>query len=108
MVFLICVLFFQLLLYTSLFTHNLRFFPLWWFTGNEELKLASLLALASWGARCPDTTQADVVSFIGSGLKEKETLRRGHLRCLRFMCKNTDAVVRVRKLIKFIFLDSCL
>lgn len=73
------------------------------FTGNEEVKLASLSAMASWGARCPDAIQPDVVSFIGSGLKEKETLRRGHLRCLRVMCKNADAVVRVRKLIMFIF-----
>lgn len=60
--------------------------------------------MASWGARCPDAIQPDVVSFIGSGLKEKETLRRGHLRSLRVMCKNADAVVRVRKLIP----DSCL
>ncbi|XP_057471002.1 protein ILITYHIA [Actinidia eriantha] len=67
--------------------------------GNEEVKLASLLALASWGARCPDAIQPDVVSFIGSGLKEKETLRRGHLRCLRVMCKNADAVVRLSSLL---------
>lgn len=72
-------------------------------TGNEEVKLASLSALASWGARCPDAIQPDVVTFIGSGLKEKDTLRRGHLRCLRVMCKSADAVVRVRKLIMFIF-----
>ncbi|KAF7144019.1 hypothetical protein RHSIM_Rhsim05G0170000 [Rhododendron simsii] len=67
--------------------------------GNEEVKLASLSAMASWGARCPDAIRPDVVSFIGSGLKEKETLRRGHLRCLRVMCKNADAVVRISSLL---------
>ncbi|XP_058216318.1 protein ILITYHIA isoform X2 [Rhododendron vialii] len=67
--------------------------------GNEEVKLASLSAMASWGARCPDAIKPDVVSFIGSGLKEKETLRRGHLRCLRVMCKNADAVVRISSLL---------
>ncbi|KAG5549672.1 hypothetical protein RHGRI_014840 [Rhododendron griersonianum] len=67
--------------------------------GNEEVKLASLSAMASWGARCPDAIQPDVVSFIGSGLKEKETLRRGHLRSLRVMCKNADAVVRISSLL---------
>ncbi|GMP21854.1 hypothetical protein CsSME_00000112 [Camellia sinensis var. sinensis] len=67
--------------------------------GNEDVKLASLSAIASWGARCPDAIQPDVISFIGSGLKEKEGLRRGHLRCLRVMCENADAVVRISSLL---------
>ncbi|KAL6966827.1 eIF-2-alpha kinase activator GCN1, partial [Sarracenia purpurea var. burkii] len=60
--------------------------------GNEDVKLASLRAIAFWGARCPDGIQLDVISFISFGLKEKDALRRGHLRCLRIMCKNVDSV----------------
>ncbi|KAH7865182.1 hypothetical protein Vadar_003256 [Vaccinium darrowii] len=67
--------------------------------GNEEVKLVSLSALASSGARCPDAIQLDAVTFIGSGLKEKETLRTSHLRCLRVMCKSADAVVRISSLL---------
>lgn len=67
--------------------------------GNEEVKIACLSSLASWAARSADAIQQDVVSFISSGLKEKEALRRGHLRCLRFIFKNGDAVYKVKKLI---------
>ncbi|KAL6988990.1 eIF-2-alpha kinase activator GCN1 [Sarracenia purpurea var. burkii] len=67
--------------------------------GNEEVKLASLRAIASWGARCPDGIQPDVISFISFGLKEKDALRRGHLRCLRIICKNADSVVRISSLL---------
>lgn len=63
--------------------------------GNEEVKLAALSALGSWAARYADVVQPDVVSFIVTGLKEKEALRRGHLRCLRAICKNPDAILRV-------------
>lgn len=72
--------------------------------GNEEVKLAILSAVASWAARCSDTIQADLVSFLTSGLKEKEALRRGHLRCLRVMSKNSDIVLQVsRQLIASFF-----
>ncbi|XAR48876.1 hypothetical protein NMG60_11031843 [Bertholletia excelsa] len=67
--------------------------------GNEEVKLASLSAIASWGARCPDCIQPEVVSFFSSGLKEKEALRKGHLRCLRLICKNADGVMRISSLL---------
>lgn len=67
--------------------------------GNEEVKLAILPALASWVARSADALQRDVVSFLVSGLKEKEGLRRGHLRCLRFIFKNTDAIILVSSLL---------
>ncbi|KAI9185460.1 hypothetical protein LWI28_007508 [Acer negundo] len=67
--------------------------------GNEEVKLATLSAVASWAARSADTIQADLVSFIASGLKEKEALRRGHLRCLRVMSKNSDAVLQISSLL---------
>ncbi|XP_024025150.1 protein ILITYHIA [Morus notabilis] len=67
--------------------------------GNEEVKLAVLSALGSWAARSADVVQPDVVAFIASGLKEKEALRRGHLRCIRAICKNADAVLRVSSLL---------
>ncbi|KAJ7973575.1 translational activator GCN1 [Quillaja saponaria] len=66
--------------------------------GNDEVKIAILSAVASWAARST-SIQQDLVSFIASGLKEKEALRRGHLRCLRVVCKNTDAVLQVSSLL---------
>lgn len=76
------------------------FWPMFLFPGNEEVKLAILSALGSWAARSADAVQSNLVSFFSSGIKEKEALRRGHLRCLRAICKNTDAVFRVSWLIK--------
>ncbi|KAF8392112.1 hypothetical protein HHK36_022454 [Tetracentron sinense] len=67
--------------------------------GNEEVKLAILSAIASWAARSAEAVQPDVVSFLASGLKEKEVLRRGHLRCLRAICKNADVLIRVSSLL---------
>ncbi|KAJ8432030.1 hypothetical protein Cgig2_026733 [Carnegiea gigantea] len=67
--------------------------------GNEEVKLAILSALASWASRFADSVQPNVVSFFSSGLKEKEALRRGHLRCLREICKNSDATLQVSSLL---------
>lgn len=66
--------------------------------GNEEVKLAALSALGSWASRSSDAVQPNLVSFITSGLKEKEALRRGHLRCLRSIFKNADALLLVRSL----------
>lgn len=66
--------------------------------GNEEVKLAILSAVASWAARSADSVQLDLVSFIAAGLKEKEVLRRGHLRCLQVICKNADAVLQISSL----------
>lgn len=77
----------------ALYWFNL--FLLFKFPGNEEVKLAILLAISFWAARSADAVQADMVSFISSGLKEKEVLRRGYLRCLRVICKNADTVLRV-------------
>ncbi|KAJ6744278.1 TRANSLATIONAL ACTIVATOR GCN1-RELATED, partial [Salix purpurea] len=67
--------------------------------GNEEVKLAILSAVASWAARSADSVQPDLVSFIAAGLKEKEVLRRGHLRCLQVICKNADAVLQISSLL---------
>lgn len=64
--------------------------------GTEEVKMAVLSALTSWASRSAEVVQPDVVSFIASGLKEKENLRKGHLRCLRVICKNSDSLSRVR------------
>nr|GEV72458.1 protein ILITYHIA [Tanacetum cinerariifolium] len=67
--------------------------------GNEEVKLACLTAQASWVARSTDAIGPELLSFISSGLKEKESLRRGHLRCLRIICKNADAVIPMSSLL---------
>ncbi|XP_008796399.2 protein ILITYHIA [Phoenix dactylifera] len=68
--------------------------------GSEEVKLAILSALASWLSRSAEAVQPDVVSFIALGLREKETLRKGHLRCLRLVCKNADSLTRVSSLLE--------
>ncbi|PPD70698.1 hypothetical protein GOBAR_DD32423 [Gossypium barbadense] len=67
--------------------------------GNEEVKLAILSAIASWAARFADALQPDLVSFLASGLKEKEALRRGHLRCLQAISKNPDALLQISSLL---------
>ncbi|OMO84593.1 Armadillo-like helical [Corchorus capsularis] len=67
--------------------------------GNEEVKLAILSAIASWASRSADALQPDLLSFFASGLKEKEALRRGHLRCLRVICKNPDALLQISSLL---------
>jgi len=64
--------------------------------GSEEVKMAVLSALASWASKSAETVQPDVASFLASGFKEKEILRKGHLRCLRVICKNSDSLTKVR------------
>ncbi|XP_050384454.1 protein ILITYHIA [Argentina anserina] len=68
--------------------------------GNEEVKLSILSALGSWAARSADVIQSDLISFFSFGLKEKEALRRGHLRCLRTICRNADAVHQLSSLLE--------
>ncbi|GFQ06492.1 hypothetical protein PHJA_002793200 [Phtheirospermum japonicum] len=46
-----------------------------------------------------DATSSDLLTFFVSGLKEKEKLRMGHLRCPRLVCNNTDVVVRMSSLL---------
>lgn len=46
-------------------------------------------------SRSSDAVQPNFVSFIAAGLKEKEALRRGHLRCLRIICRNPDTISQV-------------
>ncbi|KAF6144359.1 hypothetical protein GIB67_024586 [Kingdonia uniflora] len=67
--------------------------------GNEDVKLATLPAIASWATRSSEPIPPDVVSFIVTGLKEKEALRRGHLRSLRVMCKNSDVCSQMSSLL---------
>lgn len=59
----------------------------------------TLSAIASWAARSTDIIQESLISFMVSGLKEKETLRRGFLRSLHAISKNADAVLRVTCLV---------
>ncbi|GLT74735.1 hypothetical protein SLA2020_465160 [Shorea laevis] len=67
--------------------------------GNEDVKLAILAAISSWGAHFSNAVQSDLVSFISSGLKEKEALRRGHLRCLRAICRRPDSLLQISSLL---------
>ncbi|XP_020529182.1 protein ILITYHIA [Amborella trichopoda] len=60
--------------------------------GSEEVKLSILSALASWVEKSAESVRPDTITFFTAGLKEKETLRRGHLRCLRVICKNSDVL----------------
>lgn len=68
--------------------------------GSEEVKLAMLSAMASWAKRSTEAVQLDIVSCISTGLKEKEALRRGHLRCLRVICKNPDTATKISPLLE--------
>ncbi|XP_077210374.1 protein ILITYHIA-like isoform X1 [Tasmannia lanceolata] len=68
--------------------------------GSEEVKLAILSAMSSWASRSADAVQPDAVSFIATGLKEKEALRRGHLRFLRVICRNPDMLTRISPLLE--------
>ncbi|KAF0910338.1 hypothetical protein E2562_001518, partial [Oryza meyeriana var. granulata] len=67
--------------------------------GVEEVKLAVLSALGSWASVSTETVQPDVVSFIAAGLKEKESLRKGHLKLIRAICKKSDSLTKVTSLL---------
>ncbi|KAI0489335.1 hypothetical protein KFK09_029177 [Dendrobium nobile] len=68
--------------------------------GSDEVKLAILSALGSWASRSADTVQPNVISFLTAGIKEKEILRKGHLKCLRVICKNSDSLTKVVPLLE--------
>lgn len=68
-------------------------------TGIEEVKLAILSAMRSWALVSAEAVQPDVVSFIAAGLKEKDNLRKGHLKFLRVICKNSDSLTKARELL---------
>ncbi|ONM08698.1 ILITYHIA [Zea mays] len=67
--------------------------------GIEEVKLAILSAMRSWALVSAEAVQPDVVSFIAAGLKEKDNLRKGHLKFLRVICKNSDSLTKARELL---------
>ncbi|XP_020408522.1 protein ILITYHIA isoform X1 [Zea mays] len=67
--------------------------------GIEEVKLAILSAIGSWALVSAEAVQPDVVSFIAAGLKEKDTLRKGHLKFLRVICKNSESLTKVASLL---------
>jgi hypothetical protein len=59
------------------------------------VRITVLAALGSWLARAGESMPADCAIFFSAGLKEKEMLRRAHLRCLRQALKNQDLVNKV-------------
>ncbi|KAL1214916.1 Protein ILITYHIA [Cardamine amara subsp. amara] len=67
--------------------------------GNEDVKLSILSAVSSWASRSSVAIQPNLVSFIAAGLKEKEALRRGHLRCIRNICRNPDTISQISDLL---------
>ncbi|GJN23498.1 hypothetical protein PR202_gb11149 [Eleusine coracana subsp. coracana] len=67
--------------------------------GIEEVKLAILSVLGAWASVSAEAIQPDVVSFISAGLKEKDTLRKGHLKLLRVICKKSDSLTKVTSLL---------
>ncbi|XP_020981860.1 LOW QUALITY PROTEIN: protein ILITYHIA [Arachis duranensis] len=67
--------------------------------GNEEVKIAILSAIASWAVRSTDIIEDNLISFLVSGFKEKETLRRGFLRSLHAISKNADAILKMSPLL---------
>ncbi|XP_062212235.1 protein ILITYHIA-like [Phragmites australis] len=67
--------------------------------GIEEVKLAILSALGSWASVSAEAVQPDVVSCIAAGFKEKDTLRKGHLKLIRVICKKSDSLTKVTSLL---------
>lgn len=61
------------------------------------MKLAILSVLGAWASVSAEAIQPDVVSFISAGLKEKDTLRKGHLKLLRVICKKSDSLTKVQQ-----------
>ncbi|TVU45340.1 hypothetical protein EJB05_04825 [Eragrostis curvula] len=67
--------------------------------GIEEVKLAILSVLGAWASVSAEAIQPDVISFISAGLKEKDTLRKGHLKLIRLICKKSDSLTKVTSLL---------
>uniref|UniRef100_A0ACD6AQE4 Uncharacterized protein n=2 Tax=Avena sativa TaxID=4498 RepID=A0ACD6AQE4_AVESA len=76
-------------------------FLLMYYNGNgiEEVKLAALVALGTWASVSSEAVQPDVVLFITAGLKEKYILRKGHLKLIRAICKNSGSLTKVTSLL---------
>lgn len=69
-------------------------------SGNEEVRVAILAALGAWLSRVASSSPAECVKFFSLGLKEKDTLRRAHLRCLRLAFQNSDILTEVCTLLR--------
>lgn len=63
--------------------------------GNEDVRVAILGALGAWLSRVASSSPAECIKFFCLGLKEKDTLRRAHLRCLRVAFQNSDILTEV-------------
>lgn len=63
--------------------------------GNEEVRVAILAALGAWLSRIASSSPPECIKFFVVGLKEKDTLRRAHLRCLRLAFQNSDILTEV-------------
>lgn len=59
------------------------------------MRVAVLSALGSWLARVGSADPGDYAGFFVRGLKEKDVLRRAHLRCLRQAFKNNNLMTQV-------------
>lgn len=68
--------------------------------GNEEARIAILSSLGSWIAKSTDGFVQDAASFFAMGLKEKENLRRTHLRSLKLACQNSEILTRMIPLVE--------
>lgn len=66
--------------------------------GNEDVRLTVLSALGAWLLRVRTGLPKECTIFFATGLKEKENLRRGHLRCILMVMKNADNIVQLQSL----------
>ncbi|CAM6126914.1 unnamed protein product [Calypogeia fissa] len=68
--------------------------------GNEEVRVAVLAALSAWITKAGEVLPPETLVFFSAGLKEKENLRRAHLRCLRLSFRNGEVPIKVQKLVE--------
>lgn len=66
--------------------------------GNEEVRTSVLSALGMWIFRAGDSVPEDATTFFIAGLKEKENLRRSHLRCLGVAFRNSNFCLKMQPL----------
>lgn len=69
------------------------YWPNW--AGNEEVRISVLSALGVWISRAADLIPDSATTFFLAGLKEKENLKRFHLRSLRLGFKNSSFCMKV-------------
>ncbi|KAI5063295.1 hypothetical protein GOP47_0021842 [Adiantum capillus-veneris] len=66
--------------------------------GNEEVRCSTLMALGQWISRAGDLAPDGAAAFFLAGLKEKENLRRSHLRSLRLGFQNSQFCMKMHPL----------